>query len=114
MATSDSTGSNVIPIKPARKVRARKPFAFPKQIADVLHDNQARIYEALAVAKLLAAHAMEAPAELVDCDHVDITIRGTDAIVRLLTPVGGLDDPQDLVMQGKERGLIPREEAANG
>jgi hypothetical protein len=97
--------ATVIPIKPRRQ-RSRKPFKFPKHVGELLYDYQNRVYEALAVAKLLAAHNLDHPGEdeshLV-FEHRTVQIRATDAVVRLLEPVRELDSEASLLIEIDKR-----------
>ena len=105
--------NNVVPIKPKARKRARGPAEFHKHAKTVLHEHQARVYEALAVARLLSDHAYDLIAP-VSSAELDKQQRGADAIIRLLSPVEGLYDVDDLVAQGKASGLLPRDEVTNG
>ena len=49
--------ATVVPIKPVRKTRP--PSFTSKSVVRRLHTHQARVYEAVAVAKLLSLHARE-------------------------------------------------------
>jgi hypothetical protein len=106
--------TNVVPIKPTPRKRARGPADFHKHAKTVLHEHQSRVYEALAVAKLLATRVDDAILGSLTVEDLDVQLRATHAIIRLLSPVEGLYDVDDLIAQGKVSGLVPSDEVTHG
>jgi hypothetical protein len=102
--------TNVVPIKPTPPKRARVPADFSKDAKTVLNEHQSRVYEALAVAKLLSVHAIDMNLGSTDIDQLEVQVRGTEAIIRLLTPVEGLYDSNDLIKQGRASGLLAKDD----
>jgi hypothetical protein len=88
--------SNVVNIKPAvQKMRAPKPFEFPKEISEALWQQQLSVYEALGVAKLLASYLADRGSA--DNLEIDVLDNSASALVRLLEPIDSLSNAKDLL-----------------
>jgi len=96
--------ATVVSIKPG-KVRKRRGFKFPKGVLPVITEHQWRVYEALAVAKLLARHIREPESGDLSADEITIASNAADAVARLLEPVSGIYDAHDLVLQAERKGV---------
>lgn len=93
----NDNSTNVTPIDP-RSSRPRREFQFPKAIEKVLADNDLRVAEARAVAKVASFWANQGQ----EAEAIEFCF---DAILRLLEPVSATSSPNDLFQQAEDRGL---------